>query len=322
MQSNFLSHFMSLLSITSDYIYFKDMNYRFILCSQNFAELVGKNSWRELHDKDDFDLFPHEHALMYRKEDEKIIEGRIQKTTSIEPYTDNEGNEGWVSTCKWPLYKDGGSELIGMFGISRDITEQVKLQKLLDLKEKELVEANIKLKELSEIDPLTGLYNRRIYSAYLKKISALAMRSGEPLSLLIIDIDNFKNYNDNYGHAAGDTTLKIISSQLRKNVYRDSDLLVRYGGEEFVAVLPNTNLRDAKHVAERIRKNIQAEAMTHEYSTDAGVVTVSIGISTIKGKVIDTDNLFLQADNSLYKAKTSGRNRCEAFCCGLANLVR
>ncbi|MFA0350116.1 PAS domain-containing protein, partial [Vibrio sp. 10N.222.55.C6] len=144
MQSNFLSHFMSLLSITSDYIYFKDMNYRFILCSQNFAELVGKNSWRELHDKDDFDLFPHEHALMYRKEDEKIIEGRIQKTTSIEPYTDNEGNEGWVSTCKWPLYKDGGSELIGMFGISRDITEQVKLQKLLDLKEKELVEANIK----------------------------------------------------------------------------------------------------------------------------------------------------------------------------------
>ena len=289
------------------------MNYKFILCSQNFADLVGENSWRELRGKDDFDVFPHDYAFIYRKEDEKIIEGGIQKINKIEPYTDKDGNEGWVSTYKWPLYKYGGSELIGMFGISRDITEQVKLQKLVDLKEKELVEANIKLKELSEIDSLTGLYNRHTYSEYLKRISASARRSGEPLSLLIIDIDNYKNYNDNYGHAAGDTTLKIISSQLRKSVYRDSDLLARYGGEEFVVALPNTNLREAKDVAERVRKNIESEAIIHEYSTDAGVVTVSIGISTIKGKVIDTDNLFLQADKSLYKAKTLGRNRCEAF---------
>ncbi|MEZ9541940.1 diguanylate cyclase [Vibrio sp. 10N.286.48.C11] len=317
MQSNFLSHLMSLLSITSDYIYFKDLNYKFILCSQSFADLVGENSWKELRGKDDFDVFPHDDAFAYRKEDEKIIEGGIQKLNKIEPYTDKDGNEGWVSTYKWPLYKDGGSELIGVFGISRDITDQVNLQKLKE----ELVEVNMKLKELSEIDPLTGLYNRRTYSAYLKRILSFSRRSGEPLSLMIIDIDNFKNYNDNYGHAAGDTTLKIISSQLRKNVSRESDLLARYGGEEFVVVLPNTNLRDAKDVAERIRKNIQAEAITHEYSTDAGVVTVSIGISTIKGKVIDTDNLFLQADKSLYKAKTSGRNRCEAFCCGQVMLA-
>ena len=313
MQDNFLSHFISLLSITSDYIYFKDLNYKFTLCSQNFADLVGEDSWRELRGKDDFDLFPHDYAIIYRQEDEKIIEGGETEITKIEPYTDKHGNERWVSTHKWPLYNDGGSELIGLFGISRDITEEVRLQKLVEHKEKELVKAINKLKDLSEIDPLTGLYNRRTYTDYLKRISASASRTGEPLSLLIIDIDNFKNYNDNYGHAAGDTALKVISSQLRKSVYRETDLLAKYGGEEFVVVLPNTNLHEAKDVAERVRKNIESEAIIHEYSTDAGVVTVSIGISTIKGRLIDTDNLFLQADKSLYKAKALGKNRCETF---------
>ncbi len=174
--------------------------------------------------------------------------------------------------------------------------------------EQRLAELNGKLLLLSETDGLTGIANRRMLDVRLKVICALSEREALHVSLLMIDIDYFKLYNDGYGHLAGDEALKQVASCLTATTKRPSDLVARYGGEEFVVLLPNTNESGARNVAEQIRSNVAALNLTCPQSP-LGKVTVSIGLASIHpDENRHPRELVQDADRALYKAKQSGRN--------------
>jgi diguanylate cyclase (GGDEF)-like protein len=166
------------------------------------------------------------------------------------------------------------------------------------------------LKIEADKDPLTGIYNRRFFDANMKRLINSLSRSGSLLSLLMIDIDFFKRYNDTYGHVEGDKCLKIIAQTLSKTITRADDFVARYGGEEFVIVLPNTDEPGAGLVADRLLDNIRNCNIPHEKNDAADCVTISIGATT--GKVAhthNTDDFVKKADEMLYKSKQGGRNR-------------
>jgi len=187
------------------------------------------------------------------------------------------------------------------------------LEELVLKRTQELTQANEHLKSLSEIDPLTQIFNRRVYENRLTQEIISAKRSEQPLSLIIIDIDYFKNYNDNYGHDSGDDALKKIALTIKETVPRDTDTTARIGGEEFVVLMPSTNSQGAYLVAENIRTNIKALAIKHESSEVINIMTVSIGISTLSGTLLNEIDLFKQADLALYLAKEEGRNQCKLY---------
>jgi len=189
---------------------------------------------------------------------------------------------------------------------------RVKLaKKSLSLRSEELEEANQQLKDISELDALTQIANRRCYDTRLGLELAAAKRSGSPLSIVLFDIDYFKLYNDGYGHERGDEALIQVVKVANSCIMRETDLLARYGGEEFVALLPFTDSDGATIIAEIIRSKIEAAAIPHEYARHHEFITVSIGITTRSGVDLDTGDLFKYADSALYKAKANGRNRCE-----------
>lgn len=174
----------------------------------------------------------------------------------------------------------------------------------------ELNEKNKTLKMISLTDALTGINNRRFLDAFIDSEWRRAIRNKSFLSVILIDIDFFKLYNDNYGHLEGDEALKKVAEKLKSVVYRPGDQVARYGGEEFALVLTDT--KEAKHVANRCRKSIMDLQISHEYSEVADVVTISVGFCTvIPGKGNAPSLVIDAADKALYKAKEGGRNRVE-----------
>ena len=158
-------------------------------------------------------------------------------------------------------------------------------------------------------DPLTGLYNRRYLDESFERLINSLSRSDGMLSVFMIDIDHFKSYNDLYGHLQGDECLKLIAKAILDSIERVDDFAVRYGGEEFAIVLPNTDETGALHVTKTLVKNIQALKLPHEQSQISKYVTVSIGITNGIVKHTHTAEDFLKrADEMLYKSKQSGRN--------------
>jgi diguanylate cyclase (GGDEF)-like protein len=170
--------------------------------------------------------------------------------------------------------------------------------------------ANDELQKLANADGLTGLANRRIIDEYLEKETARSIRSEHPIAVIMIDIDNFKLYNDNYGHIAGDSCLKKVAKVLKNSVRRPEDLVGRYGGEEFCVILPNTDLTGATFVAERIRSEVEERNIPHAKSTIGNVVTLSVGVSSrVPGSKSTATQLLSDADKALYKAKEAGKNQ-------------
>jgi len=163
---------------------------------------------------------------------------------------------------------------------------------------------------LTIIDQVTGIYNRRYLDGSLKKIIKLHSRTGGSLSVLMIDIDYFKKYNDTYGHDAGDDCLRIVASILSECVIREEDFIARYGGEEFTAVLPNTDENGARLVAEKILEKMREINIPHKSSDISSYVTVSIGGTTgIINHLQHGSDYIKAADKALYESKRNGRNR-------------
>lgn len=167
-----------------------------------------------------------------------------------------------------------------------------------------------KVRDLSNKDSLTCLPNRRYFEEGLDRIWKQGIRLSKPVSIIMCDIDNFKAYNDTYGHQKGDECLKLIAHTLNVTLKRPLDLVARYGGEEFIVVLPDTTLNGATHIAERMRERIESLKIMHEASKTTDVVTISLGVASM----IPTQNssheaLISEADKALYQAKESGRNR-------------
>lgn len=163
---------------------------------------------------------------------------------------------------------------------------------------------------LSYTDDLTGIYNHRFFIQQLSLEIERQKRYPSPLSLLMIDIDYFKHYNDTNGHLAGDEVLKAISILIQRGV-RQSDIVARYGGEEFSAILINTNWKKAMEIAERIRRIISETNFPNEMYQPNGDLTVSIGVATFRPPISTLTDLIREADNALYRAKKAGRNRVE-----------
>jgi len=188
------------------------------------------------------------------------------------------------------------------------------LKELKELKDhyretaRELKAARERMKRLSITDDLTETFNYRYFMDSLDLELRRAKRYEYPISLMMLDIDHFKIYNDSQGHLAGDKVLKDVAGVIRKTV-RHTDILARYGGEEFAGILIKTNLNEAYQVAQRVRQSVEAFPIHHEQSQPQGRLTVSVGISTLNAEVSSVKTLISAADEALYEAKKRGRNQ-------------
>lgn len=190
-----------------------------------------------------------------------------------------------------------------LIGFMFDITERKNTEQKLIVLQKEL-------EELSFKDALTGVYNRRMFDSVMEVEWANAKRNHQPLSLLMLDIDYFKQYNDHYGHIHGDECLKRVAKALSNVGTRSRDFFARFGGEEFIIVLPETDAAAANMIAERCRSLIFKAQIPHEKSLVSQMLTVSIGVSTIIPTHSDQAIDFIaKVDRQLYQAKEKGRNR-------------
>ena len=166
------------------------------------------------------------------------------------------------------------------------------------------------LRQLVFLDGLTGVFNRRYFDQQMSTEWARSARNNTPLSLILLDVDFFKLFNDRYGHQAGDDALRVVASALKSCLRRPADLVARYGGEEFACVLPETSYEDALVIANELETKIRSLAIPHQSSTADSVLTISIGLATrISNVDADVTGLIGMADNLLYKAKHTGRAR-------------
>lgn len=169
------------------------------------------------------------------------------------------------------------------------------------------------LQRLATTDPLTGALNRRAFQDQLDLAVANANRSQQPLSVVLLDLDHFKLYNDTYGHPAGDEVLRTLVLELSTVISRTQDVIARYGGEEFAMVLPQTDAEAALTLARKAEESFRLEAVPHKHAS-AGICTVSIGVATHDPDelgAVDAVKLLAAADGALYAAKRKGRGRVE-----------
>jgi len=194
-----------------------------------------------------------------------------------------------------------------VFVLRRSRTREQALLKLVQERTEQLEQANRKLEELSFLDALTDVANRRQFEQILDLEWRRAVRSGAPLSLLLADIDHFKGFNDSYGHQAGDRCLRDVATLLDSIVQRAGDQVARYGGEEFAAMLPETDADGAEKIAERMRRAVES------LETGGGRVTISVGVATTLAREnASPESLVAAADAALYDAKRAGRNAIRA----------
>ncbi|MCG8456734.1 MAG: GGDEF domain-containing protein, partial [Holophagales bacterium] len=191
--------------------------------------------------------------------------------------------------------------------------------KVLSYREEEIRErtqalqfANEELKRLAREDGLTGIANHRAFMEFADQAWRIVARERKSISVLMIDVDHFKAYNDIYGHQAGDSCLRQVSEAISTIARRPLDLAARYGGEEFAVILAHTELDDALNLAEQARREMLALDIPHSGSADYGVVTISIGAAAlVPHRDTEVTTLISMADRALYRAKRGGRNRFE-----------
>lgn len=166
------------------------------------------------------------------------------------------------------------------------------------------------LEQLAKLDSLTALPNRRHFEEELNKVWSVAQRKSREIAIALLDIDFFKQYNDHYGHTAGDRCLQLVAKTIKHSLHRPMDFVARYGGEEFVIILPDSTVNETILVAEKVRENIQNLSIRHEHPDIQSHLTVSIGVASTTPIQHTVNRQFLEeADKNLYQAKRMGRNR-------------
>ena len=202
----------------------------------------------------------------------------------------------------------------GTLCIARNIMEIKAVEEELLVTQHRLMEAVENLKKLSTMDGLTEIANRRYFDEYSEKEWKRAQRDKNPFSVIMIDLDSFKPYNDTYGHQQGDACLKKVAGVIKGAMKRPADLAARYGGEEFVLILPDTDEDGALKLAKKLRQEVESLKIEHKNNVCEKWVTVSLGVATdVVKKGNSFADLLAKADKALYKAKESGRNRASLF---------
>ena len=205
-----------------------------------------------------------------------------------------------------------GFDVGGVDYITKPVGEKEVLARVrthLNLRRKQML-----LERLAAVDGLTEIPNRRQFDTVLEKEWWRSLRTLTPLSLIMIDVDYFKSFNDRYGHTSGDECLRKVAQTLAHSVRRTSDFVARYGGEEFAVVLPGTRLEAAADIAEQIRKRVEALKINHPLSEASNYITISLGVaSLLPSPQSSPEDLLKMADNALYDAKVHGRNQAKTW---------
>jgi diguanylate cyclase (GGDEF)-like protein/PAS domain S-box-containing protein len=223
--------------------------------------------------------------------------------------TRKDGSRFWNELSISPVRDDSGT-VTHYIGIQKDISRRVEAETELERKKQELEDANRKLTELAIRDGLTGVFNRRHFDLELEREWRAAARQGAPLTLYMIDIDHFKQYNDRHGHHAGDHCLAQVARTILVAFQRATDIVARYGGEEFVVLSVGHAQDETTSAAERLRLAVRRLPLEQEPSFLRSTVTVSVGVaSRIPAPGSSPHELLKEADTALYRAKAQGRDR-------------
>jgi diguanylate cyclase (GGDEF)-like protein/PAS domain S-box-containing protein len=287
---NLLNGLRAALDNLQSHVYIKDRELRYVYANKYTLDLFECTA-EELYLSDDSKFFPPEVVQILRKVDRKVLLGE----SSEEEIIVNDGKSGKkvYLEVKTPVYSDNDNSLVvGVLGISTDITYQKSLEE--------------KALKLAITDVLTGLANRMELDSVLRGEVKRFKRFQGPLSIIMLDIDHFKNVNDNYGHLIGDKCLGKIADILKNNA-RVIDTVGRWGGEEFLIICPETDLDGSQKLAEKLRRFIEESVFP-----DVKHITGSFGVASfITDDTIDT--FISRADKALYNAKGLGRNRVETI---------
>jgi diguanylate cyclase (GGDEF)-like protein/PAS domain S-box-containing protein len=278
--------------------YIKDAAGRLLFYNRSFAQRFGVSEYAWLGRTDE-QLWSRKLTKSVRTHDLEVMAGGRMVETE-EHIRNSDGTVSSLRSFKFPCHDSAGNVLLA--GVAVDVSEEVAHQIELERYHRELEEANDQLRKLAVTDELTGLRNRRSFEERLVMEFSMARRRKRELSVLLIDVDNFKTINDRWGHAAGDEVLRRLGTILRTTV-RLPDLPARYGGEEFVVLLPESGEESAMGLARRVRQRVAAEDWENE------PLTISVGMAAMNESLESGFQLVELADEALYAAKRAGKNR-------------
>ncbi len=286
----------NLLSSTEERVYFKDLDSRFLLVSAGWVAAISPGRpVDQIIGKSDFDFFSKEHADAAFEDEQQVIRTGEPIVGKLERETFSYGVGGWVSTSKMPL-RDAAGRIIGTFGISRDVTAQIKAENALAYQVLH--------------DPVTGLANRvALMDRLSQALLALERRPGR-LAVLYVDLDSFKQINDSFGHASGDQVLSEVGRRL-STLSRHVDTVARIGGDEFVVLCGA--LREDEDVAVIADRIVRGTRVPYVESGRDLSVTCSVGIVATRDPLAEPDRLIRDADEAMYAAKQAGRNRYRIY---------
>ena len=281
------------------------------------ADMTATNCWEMIHGQESPCMWCKAPSLIHNLANKiKTSKACVENEYAIYENFNEVANKWYQIQEKVVALKDGRNVIVSF---ALDISAQKEAQSnLIDThvklanQTKALQKAQNKLKELANKDPLTNLYNRRYFHEIAENIIAIEKRKKNALSVIMVDIDKFKEVNDTYGHSVGDDAIKFLSNKLTLNT-RESDIVARFGGEEFVVVLTNTPKEHALLIAETIRKDVEESSYSSAFLNDSNTalkLTVSIGVDEFcHDKDATISEALNRADKALYLAKESGRNR-------------
>ncbi|MFT6349325.1 MAG: diguanylate cyclase (GGDEF)-like protein/PAS domain S-box-containing protein [Psychromonas sp.] len=284
-------------------MFFKDNQGVYKSCNNSFAEIIFGLSQEEVMNNSLFDLrpyIPNELAKVYHAKDQSLL-----KKTGKQVYQSSVNcADGLVRIYVFhkASVHDRKNNVVGIVGVMLDVTE-LENQKLA------LQQKSQQLEEHSATDPLTGLHNRRKFNEIFMANLSIAKRQTQLLNFAIIDVDNFKSFNDHYGHLAGDNALILLSSFLKKRLLRANDYIFRLGGEEFGLLFYTNDEVSARGFSNNIRQGVEDLAIPHIHNNNHQLLTISLGMVTIKHKDKSMAAIYDQADKLMYKAKKRGRNK-------------
>ena len=284
---------------SQDTVYFKDKDSHFIWVTESHAKQVGAKSAADMVGKSDFDFFPKDFAQSAKDTEMTIMASGEAIVNMTEELVLDDDTVRYFMASKYPLYDDNG-EIIGTWGISRDITDHLKL-------ENDLQQSLIKLQRLARVDDLSGLYNRRYFYEKLDKMTSYYSDRHEEgfFSLILIDVDDMNSINERYGQQNGDMFLRTIASIMLANC-RKPDTYFRIGGDEFAIVLPGCDKIHALGIAKRIVDAVAGTPVRLE--GDIGKITISAGV-VVYDKDSDLEEFLSNAERKLNKSKRNGKNQ-------------